>query len=82
MAKVALDPRVRDELARALRAHLKDELEVEIGAFEAQDLLDHLSTSLGPHWYNQGLYDAQAVVKGRLDGIVEAIEAIEKPVQR
>lgn len=82
MARIALDPKVRDELARALRLRLKDEFDVEIGAFEAQDLLDHLSATMGPHWYNQGLYDAQAVVKGRLDGIVEAIEAIEKPLPR
>lgn len=81
MAKIALDNQTRDHLARALRAHLKDELNVEVGTFEMLDLMDHLAETLGPHYYNQGLYDAQAVVRARMDGIVEAIEAIEKPVK-
>lgn len=79
---IALDPRVRDQLARTLRAHLKDECDAEIGAFEILDLLDYLAATLGPHYYNQGLVDAQAVVKSRLDGVIEAIEAIEQPVPR
>lgn len=82
MARIALDSRIRDELARALRKHLKDEMAVELGTFEVLDLLDHLADTLGPHYYNQGLYDAQAVVRARSDGMIEAIEAIEKPVGR
>lgn len=82
MARIALDNQTRDDLARSLRAHLKDALDVEVGTFEVLDLLDHLADTLGPHYYNQGLYDAQAVVKARMDGIVEAIEAVEKPIKR
>jgi uncharacterized protein (DUF2164 family) len=82
MAKIALDKAAREDIARALRAHLKDELDVEVGAFEVLDLIDFLAGTLGPYFYNQGLYDAEAVVKARLDGIVEAIEAVEKPVRR
>ncbi len=82
MATIALDKQTRDDLARSVRAHLKDTLGVEVGTFEILDLLDHLAETLGPHYYHQGLYDAQAVVKARMDGIVEAIEAVEKPVRR
>jgi uncharacterized protein (DUF2164 family) len=82
VAKIALDKQARDDLSRALTRHLKSELDVEIGTFECLDLLDFLAETLGPYFYNQGLYDAQAVVKARLDGIVEAIEAIEKPIKR
>ena len=82
MSKIAFDNQTRDELARLLARKLKDELDVEVGLFEAQDLLAFLAENLGPYFYNQGLYDAQAAVKGRLDSVVEAIEAIEKPVKR
>jgi uncharacterized protein (DUF2164 family) len=82
VARIALDTRTRDDLARSLHAYLKDELGVEVGTFEILDLMDHLADTLGPHYYNRGLYDAQAVVKARMDGIVEAIEAVEKPIKR
>lgn len=82
MAAIAFDKQTRDDLQRLLAKHLKDELDVEIGTFETLDLLDFLAETVGPYFYNQGLYDAQVVIKSRLDGIVEAVEAIEKPLKR
>jgi uncharacterized protein (DUF2164 family) len=61
---------------------LKDTLDVEIDPFDALDLLDFLSETLGPHYYNQGLHDAQAIVKNRVDAIIEDIYVIEKPLKR
>ena len=59
---------------------LKQELDVEVAPFDALDLMDYLSEVLGPHFYNQGLYDAQTVLKARMDTIAEAVEALEQPV--
>ena len=82
MATIAFDKQTRDDLQRLLTRRLKEELGVELGTFEALDLLDVLAETVGPYFYNQGLYDAQVVIKARLDGIVEAVEAIEKPLRR
>jgi len=81
MSRIELDKVARDKLLRMLVRHLKDELDLEIAPFDALDLLDHLSATLGPHYYNQGLQDAQAIVKARVDTIIDAIDEIEKPVR-
>jgi uncharacterized protein (DUF2164 family) len=80
MARITLDKPTQEALARMLSRHLKGELDVEIGQFEALDLLEYLSETLGPHFYNQGLYDAQAIMKGRIDDVLEAVHGIEQPV--
>ncbi|HYE44844.1 MAG TPA: DUF2164 domain-containing protein [Caulobacter sp.] len=81
MAKIKLDRQTQDSLVRLLRDHLKGEYEFEIGQFETMDLLDFLAETLGPIYYNQGLYDAQALIRARADDIIEAVQAIEKPVK-
>ena len=69
-------------LARQIVRHLKETLDVEIAPFDAVDLLDFLAETLGPHFYNQGLTDAQAVIQSRVEAIVEAVSDLEKPVKR
>lgn len=79
---IAFDKQTRDLLARQLAGRLADTLGVEVAPFDALELLDHLCETLGPAFYNQGLYDAQAVIKDRADTIIEAIEQLEKPIGR
>ena len=82
MSKIELDKATRETLSRLVIRHLKAEFDVEIEPFDGQRLVDFLSEALGPHYYNQGLSDAQAIVRDRADAVVEAIYAIEKPVMR
>ena len=81
MAAIEFDKETRDQLARTLVRHLKTELDLDVAPFEALELLDWLSERLGPHYYNQGLADAQAIVRAKADDVVEAIYGIEKPVK-
>ncbi len=80
MPKIEFDKSTREQLARLIAQRLKQELDVEVAPFDALDLMDYLSEVLGPHFYNQGLYDAQTVLKARMDTIAEAVEALEQPV--
>ena len=82
MARIELDRQTHQALARMLVRHLKDELDVEVDPTDGSALLDYLAEALGPHFYNQGLRDAQAAVQARTDAIVEAIDGLEKPVRR
>jgi uncharacterized protein (DUF2164 family) len=81
VAGIEFDKETRDKLAREIVRHLKDELDLDVAPFEAVELLDWLSERLGPHYYNQGLADAQALVRAKADDVVEAIYGIEKPVK-
>jgi uncharacterized protein (DUF2164 family) len=81
MSKIELPKDERDAMARALSRYLKDELDLEVAGFDAQFLLDFVAETLGPHFYNQGLADAQALLAKKLDDVGEAILALEKPVK-
>ncbi len=62
-----------------LQRYFSDELDQDLGQFDAEFLLDFFSEKIGVYYYNRGLLDAQAVLSGRLDGMLEAISEIEKP---
>ena len=81
MARIELSKETRDSLARALSAYLKDELDVEVTGFDAQFLLDFMIERLAPHVYNQGLADAQTLMRSKIELISEAISELEKPVK-
>ena len=51
------------------------------GAALAVFLVDFITERLGPHFYNQGLYDAQAILAKKTDEIGEAILGADKPVK-
>ena len=68
-------------LAAKLKRYLEDELDQEIGQFEAGFLLDFISREIGAYYYNRGLNDAQAVIAKRLDDINDAIYEIEMPTE-
>lgn len=81
MSKIELPKESREALARALSKHLKDELDLEVTGFDAVFLLDFITETLGPHFYNQGLADAQALLAKKLDDLSEAILTLEKPAK-
>jgi uncharacterized protein (DUF2164 family) len=79
MPKVELPKDVRDALARALSKYLKEEHDVEVEGFDAVFLLDFLCETLGPHFYNQGLADARAVLAKKLEEVDDAVWQLEAP---
>ena len=81
MSRIELEKPVREAMVRALSRYLKDELDVEVGGMDALLLLDFITDKLGPHYYNQGLADAQVILAKKLEQIGEAIYEIEKPVR-
>ena len=81
MSKIELGREVREALAGHLSSYLQKELEVEVKGFDAIFLVDFITETLGPHYYNQGLHDAQAIFRDKLELLNEAIYEIEKPAK-
>ena len=81
MSKIELPKPTAEAAAKALSKYLKDELDLEVKGFDAVFLVDFITERLGPHFYNQGLYDAQAILAKKSDEIGEAILGAEKPVK-
>jgi len=80
MSKIELSKETRVLLARKLAKHLKSENDVDLGGFEAEFLLDYIAETLGPYFYNQGLEDAQAIFREKMEAVSDALYVIEKPI--
>lgn len=68
----------KEILAQKIQAYFRDELNSEIGQFDALFLLDFVSEEIGSYFYNRGLYDAQAILQKRVEDINESILELEK----
>ncbi|MES9902618.1 MAG: DUF2164 domain-containing protein [Sedimenticola sp.] len=78
MSKIKFSKEEIDILTRKIQLYFTEELNQEIGQFDAQFLLDFISDEMGSYYYNRGLYDAQAIMKERMETVSEAIYDIEK----
>jgi uncharacterized protein (DUF2164 family) len=81
MSEITFTPEERDVICRKIQLYLREELDQEVGQFDAGFLLDFFAEEIGAFFYNRGLYDAQAILETRLENIAEAIYEIEKPTQ-
>jgi uncharacterized protein (DUF2164 family) len=79
MSKIEFSREEKALIVAKIQRYFGARLEQEIGAFDAEFLLDFFAQEIGHRFYNRGLYDAQAVVVSQLEHIDEAIAAIEKP---
>ena len=79
MSNIEFSKAQKEHLVSKIQRYFEDELEHELGQFDAEFLLDFISKQLGAYYYNQGLYDAQSILQERLQNVSEAIYEIEKP---
>ena len=54
MKRVEFTQQEKDILARKIQMYFREELDQELGGFDAQFLLDFFTEEIGPLWYNQG----------------------------
>ncbi|NQV30525.1 MAG: DUF2164 domain-containing protein [Candidatus Marinimicrobia bacterium] len=71
---------LKNELVQKIQLYFQNELDQELGAFEAEFLLDFFSEYLGPHYYNQAVRDVQKHLSGYLDNLNDRIDELEKPI--
>ena len=76
--KIEFNPEEKRELVRRLQSYFELELDQELGQFETEFLLDFISETMGPFYYNQGIYDAQALLQEQLEQVGDAIFQLEK----
>lgn len=76
---IEFSPAHRQALIDRVRAYCNDELAIELGRFDAEFLVDFFNREVGPYYYNQGLFDAQAALIKRIDDVKDAIVSLEIP---
>lgn len=79
MAEITFSKEEKESIVRKIQLYFNEELDQQIGSFDAQFLLDFFAEEIGAYFYNRGLYDAQAILETRIESLQEAIYELEKP---
>ena len=78
MSNIKFDDATKQEITARLQKYFNDELQQELGSFDAEFLLDFFAENVGNHFYNQALADALKTFEARIDDFNESIYALEK----
>jgi uncharacterized protein (DUF2164 family) len=81
MPQIEFTREEKEVICRNIQLYFQEELDQEIGKFDAGFLLDFFVEKIGVYFYNRGLYAAQAILECSLENTGEAIYEIEKPTQ-
>jgi uncharacterized protein (DUF2164 family) len=81
MSEIKFSKNELQVLIPKIQRYVSEELDKEIGSFDAEFLLNFFSEEVGSYFYNRGLYDAQAALDLRVESIAEAMYELEKPTE-
>lgn len=81
MPDITFSKEEKEVITKKIQLYFREELNQEIGQFDAQFLLDFFAEEVGAYFYNRGLYDAQAILERRLEDLSEAIYDLEKATE-
>lgn len=72
----------KEQIIPKIKMYLKEELDFEVGNFDAEFLLDFFSDELGSYFYNRGISDAIDMLDTRMEEVKESIYVLEKPTPK
>jgi uncharacterized protein (DUF2164 family) len=81
VAEIKFSDEEKQAIGQKVQRYVAEELDLEIGQFDAEFLLDFFTQEIGEYFYNRGLYDAQAVLEKKIEEVGEAIMQLEKATQ-
>lgn len=80
MSDIKFSKEETDRIVSKVKDYFSNELDHEIGGFEAEFLIDFMAKEIGPYFYNQGLTDANSLFTEKADELSYSIQELEKPV--
>ena len=66
---LALDSAQEQAAQQIIKRFLEDRFELELGSFEAQEVLDLFAREIAPLYYNKAIFDVQTHLKERFESI-------------
>jgi len=78
MHNIELTKEQKERAVEKIKSYFEDELQQDIGAFEAEFLLDFLAREIGPTFYNRGLFDAQQVFNEKVEELSYTLQELEQ----
>ncbi|MGY4531502.1 uncharacterized protein (DUF2164 family) [Pseudomonas sp. TE3786] len=75
---LSLEPAQETAAVAVLKRFLEDRFELELGSFEAQEVLEVFTREVAPLFYNKAIADVQAHLADRFVSIESDLWALEK----
>jgi uncharacterized protein (DUF2164 family) len=75
---LTLDSAQEQAAQQTIKRFLEDRFELELGSFEAQEVLDLFAREIAPLYYNKAIFDVQTHLKERFESIESDLWALEK----
>jgi uncharacterized protein (DUF2164 family) len=79
MSDIKFSKEETDLIVSKIKMYFNDELDQEIGGFEAEFLMGFFAKEIGPYFYNQGLSDAQTLFTEKAEELGYLVQDLEKP---
>ncbi|MEO1082492.1 MAG: DUF2164 domain-containing protein [Pseudomonadota bacterium] len=70
----------KEIIVQKVKQYFRDQLNQDIGGFDAEFLIDFFAEEIGAYFYNRGLHDAQALFARKVDEFSDAVYELEQPV--
>ncbi len=80
MKKIEIERSTKLAMSKAISQYLEDELDVEIGEFDSEFLVDFITEKFASVYYNQGLEDAKVIIQKKMLDIDDEFYAMEQEV--
>lgn len=81
MSEIEFSSDEKAKIVERIKVYFDEELNQEIGQFDAEFLFDFFAKQIGVYFYNRGLLDARAVLENKLKDIDDALYEIEKSTE-
>ncbi|MBA1234092.1 DUF2164 domain-containing protein [Stutzerimonas nitrititolerans] len=75
---LTLDAAQEQAAQQTIKRFMEDRFELELGSFEAQEVLDLFAREIAPLYYNKAIFDVQTHLKDRFESIESDLWALEK----
>lgn len=79
MSNIVFSKDEKERVVQKVKAYFSDELDQEIGGFDAEFLIDFFATEIGAFYYNRGLSDAQLLFTEKVEELSYLVQEMEKP---
>jgi uncharacterized protein (DUF2164 family) len=81
MSNIEFTKQEKELLVQKLKHYFTNELDQDIGQFDAEFLLDFFGKEMGIYYYNRGFIAPQDIFKSRVDSLTDAIYELEVPTE-
>jgi len=79
MSEIKFTKEEKARIVQKVKQYFNNELDQDIGGFDAEFLIDFFAGEIGACFYNQGLSDAQVLFSEKVDELGYLIQELEKP---